>query len=144
MTFLRTPALLLARLALGFIFVMHGWQKFHNGHAATTEGFRGMGVPNPSASAFYATWVELLGGIALILGVLLPLAGFLLAVNMIGALFTVHAEHGFWMPDKGYEYVLALAAGALAVGFANSGVVSIDHYLFRRAGAGKQVVVEGS
>ncbi|MFT3898912.1 MAG: DoxX family protein [Gordonia sp. (in: high G+C Gram-positive bacteria)] len=142
MTFLRTPALLAARIALGFIFIMHGWQKFQNGHAATAAGFEKMGVPNPDFSAFFATWVELLGGVALILGVLLPLAGTLLAINMIGALFTVHHKHGFWMPDTGYEYVLALAAGALAVGFANSGVVSIDHYLFRRIGRGKEVVVD--
>ena len=69
---------------------------------------------------------------ALILGVLLPLVGALLAINMIGALVTVHLKGGFWMPDSGYEYVLALAAGALAVGFANAGVLSVDHYLFNR------------
>ncbi|WP_414651754.1 DoxX family protein [Gordonia sp. UBA5067] len=132
MAFLRTPALLLARVALGFIFVMHGWQKFTTGHSALTADFRKLDVPAPAASAFFATWVELLGGIALILGVLLPLVGALLAINMIGALVTVHLKGGFWMPDSGYEYVLALAAGALAVGFANAGVLSVDHYLFNR------------
>ncbi|QKT06084.1 DoxX family protein [Gordonia sp. X0973] len=142
MTFLRTPALLAARIALGFIFIMHGWQKFHNGHGAVVEGFKQMNVPAPEFSAFFATWVELIGGVALILGVLLPLVGLLLAIDMIGALITVHGQHGFWMDNHGYEYVLALAAGALAVGFANSGVVSIDHYLFRRTRRGGSVVVE--
>ena len=100
MAFLRTPALLLARVALGFIFVMHGWQKFTTGHSALTADFRKLDVPAPAASAFFATWVELLGGIALILGVLLPLVGALLAINMIGALVTVHLKGGFWMPVR--------------------------------------------
>ncbi len=142
MTFLRTPALLIARIALGLIFVMHGWQKVHNGHAATAAGFRAMGVPAPDASAVFATWVELIGGAALIVGVLLPLAGTLLAVNMVGAMFTAHTAHGFWLGDRGYEYVLALAAGALAVGFADAGVFSIDNYVFRRRGRSGAVAVE--
>lgn len=45
MAFLRTPALLLARVALGFIFVMHGWQKFTTGHSALTADFRKLDVP---------------------------------------------------------------------------------------------------
>ncbi|GED96598.1 DoxX family protein [Gordonia crocea] len=142
MAFLRTPALLIARVILGIIFIAHGWQKFSNGLDATTAGFDAMGVPIPRASAFFATWVELIGGAALILGVLLPLFGTLLALNMVGAAHFAHWDNGFWNTDKGYEFVLALAAGVLAVGFANAGVVSIDHYLFKRVGKPRTVVVD--
>lgn len=34
-----------------------------------------MGVPLPTVSAYYATFVELVGGVALILGLALPLVG---------------------------------------------------------------------
>ncbi|GAB08534.1 hypothetical protein GOARA_012_00840 [Gordonia araii NBRC 100433] len=141
MTFLRTPALLIARIILGVIFIAHGWQKFTNGLDATAQGFDGMGVPAPKLSAFFTTWLELIGGVALILGVLLPLFGTLLALTMFGAAYFAHWDNGFWAGDKGYEYVIALAAGVLAVGFANAGVVSIDHYLFRRVGRRDSTVV---
>lgn len=142
MNFLRTPALLIARLALGFIFIMHGWRKFTGGLDQTTQGFEGMGVPLPRISAFITTWLEILGGVALILGVLLPVVGTLLALTMVGAAYFGHWDNGFWSGDQGYELVLALGAGLLAVGFANAGVLSVDHYLFTRRGKAGTVVVD--
>ena len=45
------------------------------------------------------------------------------------------------LADGGYELTVALAAGLLAVGWANAGVFSVDHYLRKRRG--EAVVVEG-
>jgi putative oxidoreductase len=67
--------LLLARVAIGVIFVAHGWQKLHTwGIDGTQHAFRGMGVPAPSISALYAIAAELIGGVLLIAGVLMPIA----------------------------------------------------------------------
>lgn len=130
---LRSVAFFLARLLLGFIFIMHGWQKLHtNGISKTEEGFRGMGIPSPGLAAQYATWVEFVGGILLILGLLLPLVSILLIADMIGAIAYAHWDAGFWNQDGGYEFPLALIAGLLAVGIAQGGRVSADHYIFRR------------
>ncbi|MGC4933386.1 DoxX family protein [Gordonia sp. DT30] len=129
---LRSIALLIARVILGFIFIMHGWQKLHtNGIGATKDFFTSVGAPWPEFSAYYATWVEFVGGILLILGLALPLVSILLIIDMIGAIATVHWDHGFWNPDNGYEFPLALIAGLLAVGFANAGAYAADHYLPR-------------
>lgn len=134
---LRSIALLVARVLLGIIFIFHGWQKLHtNGIAGTKAFFESVNVPAPGFSAYFATWVELIGGIMLILGLALPIVAILLVIDMIGAIATVHWDLGFWNTDGGYEFPLALIAGLLAVGFANAGVFAVDNYLLRgRRGA---------
>ncbi|GGM66256.1 membrane protein [Longimycelium tulufanense] len=127
----RDLVLLLARVALGAVFIAHGWDKLANkGMDNVTTAFEGMEIPMPALSAWFAALVELVGGAALIAGLLLPLAGVLLAANMLGALFLVHLEGGLFLP-QGYEYVLVLAVTALALGF-NGGRFSLDRVLFRR------------
>ena len=66
----RDIATLVARIGLGVVFIAHGWQKFDtNGLDATKAGFEGMGIPLPEISAYFATFVELVGGAALLLGI---------------------------------------------------------------------------
>jgi len=125
----------LARLILGIIFIAHGWQKLvTQGMDATKVAFgpAGMDVPYPDLAAYYATWVELVGGILLILGLLLPIVTTLLIADMIGAIVFVHWDAGFWNADGGYEWPLALIAGLLAVGFTSAGRAAADSYIMRR------------
>ncbi|MXP23691.1 DoxX family membrane protein [Gordonia sp. HNM0687] len=130
---IRSVTFFLARLILGIIFIMHGWQKLHtNGIGATERGFDAMGIPWPNLAAQYATWVEFIGGILLILGLFLPIVAILLIADMIGAIYYAHWDAGFWNSDGGYEFNLALIAGLLAVGFAQAGSAAADHYVFRR------------
>jgi putative oxidoreductase len=141
MTFFRTPALLIARIILGLIFIATGLRKLDSGLGTTADGFKSMGVPLPKVSAFFQTWLEIIGGGALILGILLPVFGTVMALSMIGAAYWGHWDNGFWMADGGYELTVALAAGLLAVGWANAGLFSVDHYLRKRRG--EAIVVEG-
>ncbi|GAB03960.1 DoxX family membrane protein [Gordonia amarae] len=133
---INSGAHLVARVILGYIFVMHGWQKLStNGIDATKGMFDQMGVPAPDLAAYYATWVELIGGVLLIVGLALPLVAILLIADMIGAIFYAHIDHGLWSMNGGYEFPLALIAGLIAVGFVKSGPAAIDHYILpsRRA-----------
>lgn len=134
----RSLALLAARVILGAIFIAHGWQKLHTfGIDGVRGNFESMGVVAPGFSAYAVTWLELIGGILLILGLLLPLVSTLLVIDMIGAIYYVHWDAGFFVGAKaGWEWPLALIAGLLAVGFANAGVFAADNYLVRgRRGA---------
>ncbi|WP_019856041.1 DoxX family protein [Actinopolyspora mortivallis] len=126
----RDLVLLLARVVVGIVFLAHGLQKFLQwGIGSTVESFDQMGVPVPGLSAWFAALVETLGGAALLLGLALPVAGVLLTLDMLGALFIVHLEQGFFLAGEGgYEYVLVLAAAALALGF-NGGTYSLDRLL---------------
>ena len=126
----RSVGILLGRVALGVIFLAHGLQKFQqNGWSGPQTGFDMMGVPVASLSAFVVTWLEILGGIALIVGLLTPIVGALLALTMVGALFITHIDNGIWASDGGYELVLSLAAGAILLAVAGAGRFSVDALL---------------
>ncbi|MFS8096506.1 DoxX family protein [Lentzea alba] len=127
---IKDVAALIGRIGIGIVFVAHGWQKWTEfGLAGTTASFEKMGVPLPAVSAAFAATVELAGGLALIAGVALPIVGLLLAANMLGALFLVHISNGL-LGQGGSELVVALGAGALALGF-NGGAYSLDRLLFK-------------
>lgn len=133
MQLLRDFFLFVGRIGIGAILIAHGWQKLiTNGIPATAENFRGTGVPIPQVAAWYATVVELAGGILLILGVLMPLVGIAVAIDMAGAIVFVHLEHGLFSP-MGIELPLAIGVAALALGF-SSGRLAVDHALFGRRG----------
>jgi putative oxidoreductase len=121
----------IGRLGIGIILVAHGWQKFVDfGIGVVTQGFAESGMPLPVVSAWFTALVELVGGVLMIIGLLLPLVGVLVAIVMGGALFLVHLPFGLFAP-MGYELVLAIGVAALALGF-NGGNWSLDHVLFGR------------
>lgn len=124
---------LLARLGVGVIFIAHGWQKVQVGVTSTGHTFKGQGVPLPTVAAVYSTFVELLGGAALILGLGLPVAGLLLFVDMTGALAFVNGKHGLFITGHrdGYELVLVLGLASLLFA-TGGGRFSLDARLFRR------------
>nr|WP_254904153.1 DoxX family protein [Streptomonospora nanhaiensis] len=115
------------------VFIAHGWQKLTEmGLAGTAAGFGQMGVPLPTVSAWFATFVELVGGAALVLGLATPVAGVLLALNMLGAFVFVHAGNGLFVTENGFELVFALGAAALVLAAVGAGRVSLDHLIAPR------------
>ncbi|MER7333139.1 MULTISPECIES: DoxX family protein [unclassified Micromonospora] len=132
-TTVRDVAMLLARIGVGIVFFAHGWQKLvTNGVDGTAAFFDQAGVPLPTVSAWFATGVELLGGAALILGAVVPIAGVLLALDMLGAFIFVHAGKGLFVDKGGYELVLALGAASLLLAAVGAGRLSVDHLLTGR------------
>jgi len=128
----RDLVLLIARVGLGVVFIAHGWQKFRtNGLDGTAAGFDQMGIPAPTLSAYFAAFVELVGGAALVLGVLTTVAGVLLAVNMAGAFLFVHMSNGVFVANGGWEFVVVLGLFALTVAAIGAGRFSLDNALTR-------------
>ncbi|GLY89780.1 DoxX family protein [Actinoallomurus iriomotensis] len=126
---------LLARCGVGTVFLAHGWQKIQVGVTATGRNLDAMGTPLPTAAAVYSTFVELLGGAALILGLALPVAGTLLFLDMVGALIFVHAKHGIFLVDNGkvqngFELVIVLGLAALVFAAGGGGRIALDQRLF--------------
>lgn len=131
---LSTIGLTALRIATGFIFAAHGWQKYSQFTIAGTQGaFAEMGVPMATVVAPVIATLELFGGIALILGLLSRPIAALLALTMLGALVLVHAPAGVFLADNGYELVLILGAAALSIALIGPGRISVDHALFTRA-----------
>ncbi|KAA9376383.1 DoxX family protein [Microbispora cellulosiformans] len=123
-------ALLITRVIVGIIFIAHGWEKFTS-IDATTAFFKSAHVPLPGVSTLAAAALELVGGVALVLGLLLPVFGTLLVLDMLLAIFFVHASKGFWVSQGGYEFVLALAAAIIAIAYSGGGALAVD-CLWRR------------
>ncbi len=89
---------LLLRLYLVPVFWMAGTKKWEN-FDSTVEWFGnsdwGLGLPFPLVLAFLATWTEILGAIALLLGVGLRWMAVPLMGTMLVAAVTVHGEFGW-------------------------------------------------
>jgi putative oxidoreductase len=132
-------SLLVVRLGLGVVFFAHGAQKvlgWFGGHGlrGTIKMFQGMGVP-PTASAL-AAFIELVGGCAMIIGLLARPAAVGIMIVMLVAIAKVHGKHGFFLnlgvPGKGpgFEFNLALITMALAILVGGAGVLSIDRAIW--------------
>lgn len=128
-------ALLIARIGLGIVFVAHGWQKFDEmGVKGVGAGFAKMGVPAPELAAYFATFVELIGGAALLIGAFTAVAGVLLVLDMLGALLFMHIDKGVFVTEGGFELVVALGVGALLLAVFGAGKYSVDGLLGRKVG----------
>ncbi len=90
-----------------------------------------MGVPASGVTGPLTAFVELLGGAALIVGLLTRLAALGLVVDMAGAILFVHFKNGFFAPT-GYEYPLTLLAVSIAVLIAGPGAWAIDNNFAHR------------
>jgi len=135
-----SKSLLIVRVGLGVIFFAHGAQKVFGwfggpGLRGTIGYFRqSLGIPAPLT--VLAALTELLGGLAMILGLLVRPAAVGLIAVMVVAIVKVHAPNGFFLnwalePGKGhgFEMNLALIAMALAVLVEGAGAISIDRLI---------------
>ena len=111
-------AALLLRLALGGLFLSHAALKFFVfTPAGTATFFASVGVP--AELAYVTIAAEVLGGIALILGLWTRPVALALTPVLFGAIFTVHGAAGFFFnnPNGGWEYpafwIVALLVQAL-------------------------------
>lgn len=124
--------LLLLRVVVGAAFMFHGWPKIQqpfewmNAHG-------GSGMPGLLQAA--AAVSEFGGGLALILGLLTPLAALGIACTMATALGMVHLRmgHAFVASAPGqpsYELAAVYLAAAILFLLAGPGKLSLDACLF--------------
>lgn len=131
--------LLVVRVVFGLGIALHGWGKIQ--HPFT---WMGPDAPVPGFLQALAALSEFGGGIALILGLLTPLALLGLAITMIVAITMVHlkAGHPFVARGGGPSYELAalyLAVSLLAL-ITGPGKLSLDAKLFGRSHLRKEEI----
>ena len=117
-------ALLVLRLALAAVLLYHGLPKLMN-FGAAVAGFQSMNVPAPTLTAAFAILSEVVGGILILLGIAVDLAGVLVIIDMLGAIFTVHWNKGFDFTQGGWEHPFTVLAMALTLALAGPGDYSV-------------------
>jgi putative oxidoreductase len=122
-------ALVILRVVLGAVMIGHGSHKVF-GHLHDFSSFvTSLGIP--AWLGYVSAFVEFVGGIFVILGLLTRCAAIAIFIDLCVAIAKVHWKHGF-MGNGGYEFPLAVCAIAFALIFFGSGPISLD--AIRRGG----------
>jgi putative oxidoreductase len=133
------------RLIIGYGFLAHGWAKVSRGPEGFARLLEQIGAPLPGVTAWVSTFVEILGGLAILVGAFVAVVSIPLIVMMLVALFTVHLRYGFsaintigltadgpQFGPPGIEVNLLYIACLLALILGGAGIFSIDRLLARR------------
>lgn len=134
------------RLIVGYGFVAHGYAKFSRGPETFAVLLRALDVPLPIVSAWLTTLVELIGGVAILIGAFVPIVSLPMSIVLLTAMFTVHLPYGFSsvklvevsasgakFGSVGYEVILLYLAGLGALVLGGAGPFSVDRWRSRRA-----------
>jgi putative oxidoreductase len=126
---LKPLGLLLLRVALGVVFIYHGYPKLFGHTRDAMQSFAHLGFPG--YFAYIAGVIEFFGGCMLIAGLFTRLAGLLLAAEMVVALWGAHKIIANPMAVGNYELPLVLAVSTFAIATVGAGLISFDQALFR-------------
>ncbi|MNI27279.1 putative oxidoreductase CatD [compost metagenome] len=123
----------LMRIVLGVIFVAHAVSKFQMGLENVSGWFGSLGIPG--FLGYIVAYIELLGGIFLIVGFLTRYVSILLAIVLAVAVITVKLPLGLLGNSQGAGYELDLALFMLALYFivADRTPLSLDQVLSKRS-----------
>jgi putative oxidoreductase len=83
------------RLIVGYGFMEHGFAKLARGPDAFPAILQALGVPAPHLMGWLTIGVEIVGGLFVLLGALIPLASIPMAAVLLVAMITVHLPYGF-------------------------------------------------
>lgn len=121
------------RLVVGTIFLVHGGQKlFIFGLAGTADIMGKIGIPVPTLAAGIVIFTEILGGVAILSGLMTRWAATLLAIDMTVAIFAARLHGGFFTP-YGYEFELTLLGACVTLALVGAGGLSVDRILAERS-----------
>jgi putative oxidoreductase len=123
------------RLLLAYEFWAAGLEKFHgeNWFSAIHNQFPfPFSIVPTDISWFLATWLELLGAIALLMGLATRFFSFALIILTVVAWYSVHAGLGYNVCNNGYQLPLMYTVLFLPLLLTGAGNLSMDHYLVKK------------
>jgi putative oxidoreductase len=115
------------RTVTGTIFLLSGVEKlFINSPEHTADIFIELGSPSPLALATGGALVELLCGLALVVGLFTRWVCIPLGLLMLGDILLVHGSNGFFIYNEGYEYALLRLTTTVVLIFTGPGKAALD------------------
>jgi putative oxidoreductase len=118
--------LLPIRIMAGIVFIAHGIPKFY-GVSGGFGFFQSINLP-PELFLPIAL-LEVIGGLAILLGVVTRIASLLFILEMTGAIVFVKLSKGF---VGGYEFELLLISICISLVLVGPGRISIENYFLKR------------
>jgi putative oxidoreductase len=141
---LRRWAPIPIRAIIGYGFMAHGAAKLMNGPERFVGILRALHVPAPEIAAWATIGIELIGGLAVLIGAAVSWVGVPLIALLVVAAVTVHRPYGFssiklqavtekgaQFGPPGYETDLLYIAGLAALLLGGTGPLAL-HTLFER------------
>jgi putative oxidoreductase len=122
---------LMLRVILGVSFFIHGLAKFQGGIENIVGWFDSIGLPG--GLAYVVATFELVGGIALVIGLGTRFVSVLVSVLMLGAIFKAKLALGFLGDGQmaGYELDIAFLAIAAFLAINGSKLFALDQMFFK-------------
>lgn len=116
---------LILRLVVGILFAWHGYNKFAGGIDGVATFFTSLGIPLPGVMAWVVASIELLGGIALILGVATQHFSLLLSIILMVAIVKTKLGTAFGT----WNYDVTLLASTISIMLSGAGPYALDSIL---------------
>ena len=119
-------AVLMLRVTLGALFLAHAALKiFVFSVPGTVEFFQSLGLP--AVIAYGVMALELLGGVALIIGFYAPYVALPLALEVLGTIVTVHGANGWVFTNEGggWEYPALWTVALIALYLLGDGAYAV-------------------
>jgi len=130
---------LFIRITTGTGFMVHGWAKITRGLGGFERLLTQIGIPLSHLNALIIPYIELLGGLALFIGIGVRIVSLPLIMTMLVAMFTIQIRFGFSTVNTigltqsgpvfgppGYEINLIYIGGLLSLLVTGAGTFSID------------------
>ena len=108
------------RASIGAIFLVHSLKKFD---PSWQDWLTGIGIP--AEMQIPIALAEFIGGICLITGILTRVTGVIFSTILLGAIFHVRWEKGFFVSQGGWEWDLVMLAAILSIIVIGPGRISI-------------------
>ncbi|MFY3792941.1 DoxX family protein [Ureibacillus sp. MALMAid1270] len=119
----------LIRVVLGVTFLLHGLAKYQEGVGVIQDRFLNYNIPYADYVAIGVIFVEVLGGVFMIIGFTTRFIAALFTIIMIGAITFVKFDLGFL---QGYELDVILMAMSLCLLIAGSRFLALDNFFVDR------------
>ena len=119
---------LFLRVWVGVNFVAHGYPKLGKARQQTLRWTKSLGVP--TFATYLAIILEFFGGLSLIIGFIVPVVGFFIALEMIGAIILKKSKmKAPYMGQNSYELDITYLMLGITLVLLGAGLASLDSLL---------------
>lgn len=121
----NSAIVLIGRILMSIIFILAGFGKLTD-IAGTAAYFSSYNLPAPTVTAVIIGLVELVGGLAVLVGFQTRIAAYLLALFAVASALVAHMNWSDMMQLINFQKNLAIAGGFLILAAYGAGAYSID------------------